>query len=163
MPNTVTFEGNITQDPELRFTPAGTAVATFGIADNRRWNDADGKPREATDFMDIVCWQQLGENVAESLRKGMRVVIVGKARQSRWVDKDGGKHSKHELVADSVSVCLRWATVDPAAIVKNPSKGTAMPEDVRFEEDPAVVTRINPAEKVKEELAAMAAASDEAY
>ena len=107
--NTVTLVGNATREPELRFTNSGQALASFGIAVNRRWQK-DGQWEEATSFFDITCWGQLAENVAESVQKGARVIVTGRLDQRSWETQDGDKRSKVEVVADEVAPSLRWAT-----------------------------------------------------
>jgi single-strand DNA-binding protein len=115
--NTVTVIGNVTRDPELRFTPSGQAIATFGLAVNRRWmNRQTQQWDEQTSFFDIVCWAQLGQNVSESLQKGSRVIVSGRLEQRSWETQEGDKRSKVEIVADEVGPSLRWATAD---ITKN--------------------------------------------
>ena len=78
--NTVTLVGNVTRDPELRFTPSGQAVATFGLAVNRRWQNRQNEWEEQVSFFDVKCWAQMAENVSESLNRGSRVVVSGPAR-----------------------------------------------------------------------------------
>jgi single-strand DNA-binding protein len=115
--NTVTIVGNLTRDPELRFTPSGQATATFGVAVNRVWTDRQSQERkEATSFLDVVCWGQLAENAAQSLTRGTRVVVSGRLDQRSWENQEGEKRSKIEITADEVSPSLRWATVE---ITKN--------------------------------------------
>jgi single-strand DNA-binding protein len=115
--NTVTVVGNITRDPELRFTPSGQAIATFGIAVNRRWQNRQTQEwEEAVSFFDVTAWAQLGENVSESLTKGTRVVVSGRLDQRSWETQDGEKRSKIEIVADEVAPSLRWAS---AQVVRN--------------------------------------------
>lgn len=114
--NTVTIVGNLTRDPEMRFTPSGQAVATFGVAVNRRWQNRNNEWEEATSFFDVTCWAQMAENVAESLQKGARVVVTGRLDQRSWETQEGDKRSKVEIVADEVAPSLRWAT---AAVTKN--------------------------------------------
>ena len=115
--NHVTIIGNVVRDPELRFTPSGQAVANFGVAVNRKWqNRTTNEWEEATSFFDVVAWAKLGENVSESCPKGTRVVVTGRLDQRSW-DTDGGdRRSKVEIVADEVAPSLRWAT---ATVVKN--------------------------------------------
>ena len=115
--NSVTIVGNVTRDPELRFTPSGQAVANFGVAVNRKWqNRTTNEWEEATSFFDVVAWAKVGENVSESCPKGTRVVVTGRLDQRSW-DTDGGdRRSKVEIVADEVAPSLRWAT---ATVVKN--------------------------------------------
>ena len=115
--NTVTLVGNVTRDPELRFTPSGQAVATFGLAVNRRWqNRQSSEWEEQTSFFDVKCWAQMAENVGESLHRGARVVVSGRLEQRSWETEQGDKRSKVEVVADEIAPSLRWATVE---ITKN--------------------------------------------
>jgi single-strand DNA-binding protein len=119
--NTVTVVGNCTRDPELRFTPSGQAVANFGLAVNRRWQNRQTQEwEEAVSFFDVTCWQQLAENVAESVQKGTRIVVTGRLDQRSWETQDGDKRSKIEIVADEVAPSLKWATAD---ITKNERRG----------------------------------------
>ena len=119
--NSVTLVGNCTRDPELRFTSSGQAVATFGLAVNRRWqNRQSNEWEEAVSFFDVTAWQQLAENVAESVQKGTRVIVAGRLDQRSWETQDGDKRSKIEIVADEVAPSLRWAT---ATITKNERRG----------------------------------------
>jgi len=119
--NNVSVVGNCTRDPELRFTPSGQAVANFGLAVNRRWQNRQTQEwEEATSFFDVTCWQQLAENVAESVQKGTRIVVTGRLDQRSWETQDGDKRSKVEIVADEVAPSLKWAT---AEITKNERRG----------------------------------------
>jgi len=115
--NSVSMVGNITRDPELRFTPSGQATASFGLAVNRRWQDRQsGEWQEATSFFDVVCWREMAENVSESLGRGSRVVVTGRLEQRSWENQEGEKRSKIEVVADDIGPSLRWAT---ATVTKN--------------------------------------------
>ena len=107
--NTITVVGNITRDPELRFTTGGRAVANFGIAVNRRYQ-VNNEWQEQTSFFDVVAWAQLGENAAASLSKGARVIVNGRLEQRSWETQDGEKRSKVEIIADELGPSLRWAT-----------------------------------------------------
>ena len=119
--NTVELVGNLTRAPELRFTPSGAAVANFGLAVNRRWrNQQTNEWEEQTSFFDVVCWRDLAENVAESLDRGTRVMVVGRLEQRSWENQEGEKRSKVEVVADEVGPSLRWAT---ASVSKNERRG----------------------------------------
>lgn len=114
--NTVTLVGNVTRDPELRFTPTGQATASFGLAVNRRWQDKQsGEWQEATSFFDIVCWREMAENAGQSLSKGSRVLVTGRLEQRSW-ETNGEKRSKIEVVADEIGPSLRWAS---AVVTKN--------------------------------------------
>ncbi len=115
--NTITVIGNITRDPELRFTPTGQATTSFGVAVNRRWQNRQTQEwEESTSFFDVVCWQSLADNVADSLAKGSRVIVTGRLEQRSWETQEGEKRSKVEIVADEVGPSLRWAT---AKVEKN--------------------------------------------
>lgn len=109
--NNIELVGNLTRDPELRFTPSGAANASFGLAVNRRWrNQQTNDWEEQTSFFDVVCWRDLAENVVESLTKGTRVVVTGRLEQRSWETDNGDKRSKVEVVADEVAPSLKWAT-----------------------------------------------------
>jgi single-strand DNA-binding protein len=111
MSNNVTLIGNITRDPELRFTSGGAAQTTFGLAVNRRWQNRQTQEwEEATSFFDVVCWRELADNVADSLTKGARIIVSGRLEQRSWETSEGEKRSKIEVIADEVGPSLRWAT-----------------------------------------------------
>ena len=116
MTNAVTIAGNLTRNPELRFTPTGQATASFGVAVNRRWQNRQGQGEEATSFFDVVAWGSLAENVAQSLAKGDRVLVAGRLDQRAWESSDGDKRSKVEITATEIAPSLRWAS---ATIAKN--------------------------------------------
>ena len=119
--NNVTIVGNITRDPELRFTPTGQATASFGVAVNRRWQNRQTQEwEEATSFFDVVCWREMAENASESLSRGSRVIVTGRLDQRSWETHDGDKRSKVEIVADEIGPSLRWAT---AQVTKNERRG----------------------------------------
>lgn len=122
--NTVTLVGNITDDPELRFTPSGAPVANFTVAVNRRFRTNDGQWEDKLDgFFRCNCWRDMAENVAESLTKGARVVVVGRLQQRSWEDGEGKRRSVFEVQVDEVGPSLRWAN---ATINKSQrSTGTA--------------------------------------
>ena len=129
--------GNITRDPELRFTPTGQATATFGLAVNRRWQNRQTQEwEEATSFFDVVCWREMAENASESLARGSRVIVTGRLEQRSWETQDGDKRSKVEVVADEIGPSLRWAT---AQVTKNERRGPgeARPPAWRWRRRPA--------------------------
>ncbi|MDQ1359381.1 MAG: single-strand DNA-binding protein [Acidimicrobiaceae bacterium] len=110
--NHISISGNLTRDPELRFTPTGQANASFGLAVNRRWqNRQTNEWEEATSFFDVICWGTLAENVAQSVTRGTRVTVSGRLDQRSWENQEGEKRSKVEINADEVAPSLRWATV----------------------------------------------------
>ena len=107
--NTVSIVGNVTRDPELRFTPSGAPVCSFGVAWNRRF-ERGGEQVEEVSFFDVTCWRSLAENVAESITKGTRVVVYGRLDQRSWDTPEGERRNKVEIVADDVAPSLRWAS-----------------------------------------------------
>ena len=114
--NTATVVGNVTRDPEMRFAQSGMAIATFGVAWNRRRQDQE----DEVSFFDVVCFRQLAENVGDSIRKGARVVIYGTLQQRSWETPTGERRSKVEILADDVAPSLKWAT---AEVRKNEYRG----------------------------------------
>ena len=114
--NTVTLVGNMTRDPELRYTASGVPVAEFGVA----WNRKDKDGADVVSFFDVTCWRDLAEHVAESLGKGTRVVVYGRMEQESWENKEGEKRSKVKVIAEEVAPSLRWA-------VATVEKRTAVP------------------------------------
>jgi single-strand DNA-binding protein len=115
--NSVTLVGNVTREPELRYTAAGQAMAKFGLAVNRRWQNRQTNTwEESTSFFDVVAWREMAENVGESITKGTRVVVTGRMEQRSYENQAGEKRSAVELVADEIGPSLRWAT---AKVVRN--------------------------------------------
>ena len=118
----ITVVGNLVADPELRFIPSGAAVANFRIASTPRtfnretnqWEDGEAL------FLTCNCWRQMAENVAESLTKGMRVVVTGKLRQRSYQTKEGENRTVFEVEVDEVGPSLKYAT---ASVNRNPHEG----------------------------------------
>lgn len=109
--NTVTIVGNITEDPELRYTPSGAAVANFTVAVNKRFRGQDGNWEDRLDgFFRCNCWRDMAENVTESITKGARVMVVGRLQQRSWETSEGQKRYEIEIQVDEVGPSLRWAT-----------------------------------------------------
>jgi single-strand DNA-binding protein len=109
MSSNVTLIGNLTMDPELRFTPSGIAMARIGLAVNRRYQ-RDGEWQEQTSFFYGTVWREQAESVAESLQKGARVIVSGQMEQRTWQDKDGQDRESIEIRIDEIGPSLRWAT-----------------------------------------------------
>ncbi len=105
--NSITLIGNLTRDPELRYTSGGRGVASFGLAVNRRYQQ-NNEWVEQTSFFNIVCWGELGENAAATLTKGSRAIVTGRLEQ-RSYEANNEKKSIIEVVADEVGPSLRWA------------------------------------------------------
>jgi single-strand DNA-binding protein len=117
---TITLVGNLTADPELRFTPSGAAVANFTVASTPRtfdrqaneWRDGDAM------FLNCAVWRQAAENVAESLQKGMRVIVQGRLRSRSYETRDGERRTVFEIDVDEIGPALRYAT---AKVTRNTS------------------------------------------
>jgi single-strand DNA-binding protein len=111
--NSITIIGNLTRDPEMRYTPSGQANARFGVAVNRRWqNRQTNEWEEATSFFDVVCWRELAENATDSLTKGSRVIVTGRLEQRSWESANGEKRNTVEIIADEIGPSLRYATAE---------------------------------------------------
>ncbi|MFQ6618933.1 MAG: single-stranded DNA-binding protein [Fidelibacterota bacterium] len=105
--NKVILVGYLGADPELRYTPAGVATATFNIATNEVWKDQDGTQQERTEWHRIVAWRKLAEFCGEWLKKGRLVYISGRLQTRSWEDKDGIKRYTTEIVADELTMLGR--------------------------------------------------------
>ena len=111
--STITIVGGLGRDPEIRYTAAGRAVATLGVAVSRRWMDRKSNEwQEQTSWFDVVVWGDMAENVSDTLSKGTRVIVTGRLEQRSWENEQGEKRSKVEIVADEIGVSLRWATAE---------------------------------------------------
>ena len=122
---TLTLIGNLTDDPELRFTPSGAAVAKFRIASTPRYMDKttnewkDGEPL----FLSCTVWRQVAENVAESLTRGARVIVSGRLKARTFTDKTEQKRTVFELDVDEVGPSLRYATAKVQKLARSNSTG----------------------------------------
>jgi single-strand DNA-binding protein len=120
----ITVVGNLTDDPELRFTPSGAAVAGFTIASTPRFYDKQTNAWKDGDALFLRCsiWRQYAENVAESLTKGMRVIAQGRLRQRSYETREGEKRTVVELDVEEIGPCLKYAT---AKVIKT-QRGSGM-------------------------------------
>ncbi len=100
--NRVFLIGNLTRDPELRYTPSNTAVAEFGMALNRSYQDSDGEWQEETDFVDITVWGRQAENCSQYIGKGSRIFIEGRLNYDSWETEEGQRRSKLGVTARNV-------------------------------------------------------------
>ena len=116
----ITITGNLTADPELRFTPSGAAVANFTVASTPRTFDKQANEWKDGEAMFLNCsvWRQPAENVAETLSRGMRVIVQGRLKSRTYETKEGDKRTVFEVEVDEVGPCLRYAT---AKVTKVPS------------------------------------------
>ncbi|MGQ0849608.1 MAG: single-stranded DNA-binding protein [Actinomycetota bacterium] len=108
--NNVVLVGNLVEDPEMRFTPSGVPMTKLRFAVNRRWRDQNGEWQEETSFFGGTLWRDHAENVAESLQKGSRVIVVGRLEQRSWETPEGEKRSVVEVSIEEIGPSLRWAT-----------------------------------------------------
>jgi single-strand DNA-binding protein len=149
--NTITLVGNVTRDPELRYTPSGQANLRLGMAVNRRWqNRQTNEWEEQVSFFNVVAWASLAENAGESVAKGNRIIVTGRLEQRSYETNDGEKRQVVEVVADEIAPSLRWAT---AQVVRNerrgpdgggfggggspaPAAGRAVPNEPAYDEEP---------------------------
>ena len=119
--NTVTIVGNVTRDPELRFTPSGAAVATFGLAWNQRSQNARGETEEKVSFFDVTCWRQLAENVAESASEGVAETASEGAAETEPEPESGGESEPAE--AESVCAGSEDASAGASVSAAGPESG----------------------------------------
>ncbi len=102
--NKAILVGNLGSDPEIRYTPSGTAVANFSIATHEQWTNKDGEKGERTEWHRIVAWARLGEICGEYLHKGSQVYIEGRIQTRSWEDRDGNKRYTTEIVAQTMQM-----------------------------------------------------------
>ena len=121
--NSVTLVGNITCEPELRFTGGGKGVASFGLAVNRRYQ-VNGEWQEKVSFFNVVAWDSLGENAAASLHKGNRIIVSGRLEQREYETREGEKRTVVEIVADEIGPSLRWARAEIERISRSDGGGS---------------------------------------
>ena len=126
--NQVMLIGNLTRDPELRYTPAGMAVATFGMATNRVWSTKQGERKEDAQFHRIVAWNKLAELCDQLLKKGRRVYVEGRIQYREFSDAEGQKKMVAEIVIDDMIILDN----------KGNGEGRPMAEDVTVDEAPGV-------------------------
>jgi single-strand DNA-binding protein len=144
---TITMIGNLVDDPELRFTPSGAAVAKFRVASTPRYLDKatnEWKDGESL-FLQCQIWRQAAENVAESLTKGMRVILSGRLKQRSYETKEGEKRTVFEVEVDEVGPSLRNAT---AKVTRTQRAGGAAPAAAStesFNDDPWAAASTSPA------------------
>jgi single-strand DNA-binding protein len=112
--NVITIVGNLADDPELRYTPNGVAVTTLRVAVNQRFfnKETNGWDERLDGFFNVNVWRDYAENVAESLKRGARVLVTGRLRSRSYEDKEGQTRWVTEIEADEVCPSLKWATAD---------------------------------------------------
>jgi single-strand DNA-binding protein len=122
---TLTVVGNLTDDPELRFTPSGAAVANFTVASTPRFLDKQTNEWKDGDALFLRCsvWRQAAENVAESLQRGARVIVTGRLRQRSYETKEGEKRTVYEVEVDEIGPSLRYATAKVNKVQRSGGSG----------------------------------------
>lgn len=127
----ITIVGNVTADPELRFSASGTAVANFSVAVNERKMNAETRKWEEGDsaFYNVRAFRQLAENIAESVTRGMRVIIHGKMTQDRWEDKDGTARNAWKIIADAAGPDLSFVSLAPETLRRSQRRQDVAPND----------------------------------
>jgi single-strand DNA-binding protein len=133
--NSILIEGNLVKDPELSYTPKGTAVCKFSVACNRSWKQDDEFQKEVS-FFDVSTWTRLAEVCGEYLKKGRGVRVVGRLKQDRWTDPDGKPHSRVSIVAEHVEFKPQFKKQDgdPAAGAADGKEEKAEGEETVAEE-----------------------------
>jgi len=143
----VSFIGNVTQQPELRYSQAGKAWATFSVAVNEYGKDKSGEKTEHTSFFNCKLFGDAAENFCASVEKGNRVMITGTLKMEKWTNKDGEEKTSPTVYVDEVGVSLRWATAAITRIAGNGGAGrvpaaaaapAAAPAGFENEENPFV-------------------------
>jgi single-strand DNA-binding protein len=133
MPDThVTITGNLTDDPELAYTPNGAAVANFRVAVTPRVRDGNGWKDGETSFFRITAWRDLAEHLADSLAKGDRVIVQGQLKTRSWETPEGDKRQMVEVTAEEAGPSLRWATAKPQRAAKTTTGRSQATDDPPF-------------------------------
>ena len=135
--NMVVLMGNMTKDAELRYTPNGKAVTSFGLAVNRVFKDAAGEKQSAVDFFDIVSWGKLAEIVSQYGKKGQGIHVLGRLQNRSWEAQDGSKRNKTEVIATEVTLVGGKGNDSTPVDSPSPEKGTdePAPEEAPIKEE----------------------------
>ena len=142
--NKVQLIGNLTRDPEMKYTPAGAAVCTFGVATNRNWTTESGEKKEDAEFHNIVAWNKLAEICAQLLKKGRKVYVEGRLSTRSWQGQDGAQRTRTEVVISDM-IILDKRGEEPGEI--------DIPEPMVESQEPAEEPKSKSKSKVKEEKA----------
>lgn len=139
--NRVQLIGNLTRDPELRYTPQGTAVCSFGLATNRGWTTDSGEKKEEAEFHKIVAWNKLGELCSQLLSKGRKVYVEGRLSTKSWTGQDGAQRTTTEVVIDDMII------LDSKRDGESGSEDDSTPEEPVEKNAPKKVEKENKEEK----------------
>jgi len=136
--------GNLTRDPELRTTPNGQSVCSFGVATNRNWTDPSGQKQEQVEFHNVVAWARLAEICSQYLGKGRKVYIEGRLQTREWEGQDGQKRNRTEIVAENMIMLDRagaaptddFASQVPAQEAAKPNTEKTPDDEIKVEDIP---------------------------
>ena len=123
--NKVQLIGNLTRDPELRYTPTGAAVCTLGLATNRTWTTESGEKKEETEFHRVVAWNKLAELCSQLLTKGRKIYVEGRLRTNTWQAADGTSRSSTEIVIEDMIILDSRRVGGPAAEAAGEGKASS--------------------------------------
>ncbi|MGI5826345.1 MAG: single-stranded DNA-binding protein [Patescibacteria group bacterium] len=151
--NKVLLIGNLTRDPELRYTPQGTAVCTFGLATNRSWTTDGGEKREDAEFHRIVSWNKLAELCSQLLFKGRKVYVEGRLQTRTWAAQDGSQRQSTEVIIEEMIILDNRQAEEEVGVVQKPSV-----EVPTVEETPA---KVAPETKATKDKSAAEVTSDD--
>ena len=146
--NKASLIGNLTRDPELRYTPQGTAVCTFGVATNRQWKTESGEKKEEADFHRIVAWNKLAELCAQLLSKGRKVYVEGRLQTRNWNAQDGTPRTTTEIVISDMIILDSRRESSPAEFEVSEAEIEGEGEEPSEKEVP-VKKKKSPAKKAK--------------
>lgn len=127
--STITVVGNLTADPELRFTASGKAVASLNVAESQRVKDGDQWRDGDTTYWRVTAWDGLAEHIGDSLAKGLRVIVTGRVTSRTYETREGEKRTVYEITADAVGPDLKWATAKVERTGKGGSGGRQSASD----------------------------------
>lgn len=131
--------GNLTRDPEVRSTPQGTSVVSFGVATNFIWKDANGQRQEKVEYHNIVAWRKLADIIGQYLKKGSKVYIEGRLQTRDWIGQDGVKRYRTEIIAENMIMLDRpgqtSATPAPSADIPVIEQEAAPKKETETESD----------------------------
>ena len=134
--NKVTLIGNLTRDPELRYTPQGTAVCTFSVATNRQWTTESGEKKEDAEFHRIVAWNKLAEICSQLLTKGRKVYVEGRLQTRSWTGQDGAQRTSTEIVFSDMIILDSRRDVTVGEFEIPEEEVAPAPEETKKEEKP---------------------------
>jgi single-strand DNA-binding protein len=158
--NKVQLIGNLTRDPELRYTPNGTAVCSFGLATNRSWKTDAGEKHDEAEFHNIVAWNKLAELCSQFLVKGRKVYVEGRLATRTWTGQDGAQRNRTEIViSDMILLDSNRGTAGATAPVAEQAEPAAAFEEIKSKEKKAETKKETKVKK--EETAASAKGSGE--